>query len=497
MKITTAVICAVASLLVVTPSRGQVMLSPAFTQGDQAATETETSTTVRLHPRRQSDPMLEYRLWPAPEKRRPRPVMVAVNRALILVAQVSPTKKREFLERYDTWTSLPIDQLPIDEARESYGPFETAIGVLRTGETWMGLDYDLGMAEMSAEDRVSTLLPEFQEMRDLARLIALRTRVAAAQGRWGDAVADLRLGFRLSQAASHSTDTLLGRLIGTAISETMFKTIESMIQQPECPNLYWALAGLPADQLFDFREAMEYESTLSSHLGIIAGLDELPDSVIGEQEALLRLKKITHAFATMFHPSGGATENTSLRQMTTGFQIALMVGPARQLLSNDPDWSDRVDELSDAEAVLRASDFELARIRDAWLAWALLPPELWDEAEARRRSAMTAAVQPRTLGGQLARMMTPSVSAAMSVPLDVRQQLHRLLTLEALRMHAAENAALPETLTDLTPVPAWHDPRIRRSFQYARHSETEATLSMAEGPRSRDDITLNIKLEVN
>lgn len=497
MRIKIATVCVLAALVTSTPCDGQVMLSPGFEPSESTPVESKSEKIIRLYPQPQPDPMLRYRLWPAPEKRRPRPVMVAVNRALILVAQVSRTKKREFLDRYDDWTSLPIDQLPIAEARASYAPFETAIGVLRTGENWMGLEYDLGMEDMSGAERVATLLPEFQEMRDLARLLCLRARVAAAEKRWDDAIADLRLGFRLSEAASHSTDTLLGRLIGTAIGEVMMDTMESMIGQPDCPNLYWALASLPIDHLVDFREAIEYESTLSSHFGLVADLGELPDEIIGEEEALIRLKKTATAFATMFHSIGEASENASMRQMRTGLQIAMMVGPSRQLLSLHPDWADRVDELSDAEAVLRASELELSRIRDRWLAWSLLPPELGDQADRRRSEAMKAATQAVTLGGELARMMTPSIPVAASIGNDAKQKHHRLVTLEALRMHAAQNQSLPETLEQLNPVPAWPDPLVRQPFVYLCQSATEATLTMAEGRQKHDDIELTIKLQVN
>ena len=47
------------------------------------------------------------------------------------------------------------------------------------------------------------------------------------------------------------------------------------------------------------------------------------------------------------------------------------------------EWGDRVDQLSSAEAVLRATLLKFARVRDRWVAWSTLP------SEAARSSCFT------------------------------------------------------------------------------------------------------------
>ena len=154
--------------------------------------------------------------------------MVAVNRALLLVAQVSAKQKRQFLESYDKWSVVPIDDVPTDKAKASYQAFEVAIGVLRSGENWMDLRYDLGLEDMSSQEKTATLLPEYQEMRDLARLLCMRARVASAEKRWDDAISDLRLGFRLSEVASHGTDTLLSRFTRKKSDDAVIESYSNM-----------------------------------------------------------------------------------------------------------------------------------------------------------------------------------------------------------------------------------------------------------------------------
>lgn len=488
-------LCCGFCLATISNSDAQVMLSPAFEKPDIVADELKTEDHIVIHPQSQPDPMLRHRLWPAPEKRRQRPAMTAVNRALLLVAQVPASQKRHFLEHFEEWSKVPFYEIPIAEAKASYGPFETAIGVLRDGENWMDLRYDLGIEDMSTSEKLGTLLPEYQEMRDLARLLCIRARVAAAEDRWDDAISELRLGFRLSEVASHSTDVLLGRLVGAAIAGVMLDSIESMIQDPDCPNLYWALAALPVDRLFEMREAIEYESTLAYHVGSVAGLGELPGDIIGPEMSLIRIKEIVDAFSTSFSMTAKPEGVATWSQMTSGVHLAMMVGPSRELLAESPDWKNRVAQLSDAEAVLRASDFELSRIRDRWLAWALLPSTYRHDYSEQRQSAMNLSYSTVTLGGQLARRMLPAVDRAAAVGLDMKQQHHRLVTLEALRMHAAQSGSLPANLQTLLPVPAWHDPIAQKPFLYVRHSPSEASLTCVPGARKRDDITIKIKLE--
>lgn len=488
-------ICLSISILSTSVGYGQVMLSPAFEKSDAAADEAAAQKSVTLFPRMSPDPKLHYRLWPAPEKRRSRSAMVAVNRALLLVAQVSSTQKRRFLEGYDLWSTLPVNQLPVDEAKSSYRAFQTAIEVLRSGENWMDLKYDLGLEDMSSREKIATLLPEYQEMRDLARLLCIRARVAAAERRWDDTVSDLRLGFRLSEVASQGTDTLLSRLIGIAIADVMMDTIHAMIQIPDCPNLYWALAGLPVDRLFEMREALEYESTLASHIGNVADLPELPEEIIGEDKALIRIKEIADAYSTDFQSPETPAATLSLRQMSTGIYITMMVQPSRELLAESPLWKDRVAELSDAEAVLRASDFELSRIRENWLAWSSLPPYLWKDYEKELSDAMKAASRSNSIGARFARLTLPSVRRAASVGLEAKQKHHRLITLEALRLHAAGTGSLPESIDRLSPAPAWKDPLSGESFGYVRKSTTQATITRAAGSGNQNDLELEIILK--
>ena len=52
--------------------------------------------------------------------------------------------------------------------------------------------------------------------------------------------------------------TLIGNLVGMAIAFTAINPLELMLEQPGCPNLYWALTNLP-DPLVSIKTGLEGE----------------------------------------------------------------------------------------------------------------------------------------------------------------------------------------------------------------------------------------------
>ena len=93
-------------------------------------------------------------------------------------------------------------------------------------------------------DGISTLLPDVQAMRTLARASQVRFRAEVDGGRIdlaiGTAKTMLALGRRMGE---HPTQ--IGTLVAIAITNVALFPLEAMLEHPACPNLYWALANLP------------------------------------------------------------------------------------------------------------------------------------------------------------------------------------------------------------------------------------------------------------
>lgn len=448
---------------------------------------------LRLFPMDQPDPLLRYRLWPAPEKRLTENPAAIVSRAVILSLQPSLEIRTEFDERFQEWAEMPIEDLPQSEVRRVLSSRLSALNELQRAENLMSLEYNVQLDHLSASEMIRTLLPELQEMRQLGRMLKLRARLAIAEKRWDDVIDDCRLGFRLAEVAGHSTDFLVGRLVGFATSSMMMDVVEEAIQHPGCPNLYWALAGLPEHRLFETRESIEYESVLMSR--IFEDSDPLPDYPIGEAAARERIRKLAaQANMTMFYGWGKGQNGSESSQLLSGMYVVMMSEPARDLLAGTPEWGERARELSASEAVLRATQLKLSRTRDRWVAWSLLPPELWDEYKAERDAAFNVNPSSLDLMESLVNMLTPAVNAARLAGRRTHQQRNWLLTVEAIRIHAAREGELPSTIENLRPVPAWQDAISAKTFGYQRFSTNKASLTRA--PRWNGDTETTFEIEL-
>jgi hypothetical protein len=416
-----------------------------------------------------------------------------VSRAVMLSLQLPPETKKEFAERYNEWTEMPAKDLPVDDVRKVLDSSASALNELQRAENLMRLDYNVQLDQLSASEMIQTLLPELQEMRHLGRLLNLRARLAIAEKRWDDVVDDCRLGFRLSEFAGHSTDFLVSRLVGFAITRMMLEVVKEAIQSPECPNLYWALAGLPENRLFETRESIEYESVLLSR--IFEDTNPLPADPIGEVTARERIRAMSRqANLTMFYGWGKGQDRSESSQLLTGMYVVMMAEPSRDLLASTPEWGERARDLSAPEAVLRATQLKLARIRDRWVAWSLLPPELWDEYKAERNAAFDVNQSSVDLMESLVSMLTPAVNAARMAGRRTHQQWNWMLTIEAIRMHAANKGQLPTTIQNMRPVPAWQDAIAAKPFGY--HSTTPTKATLTRSPRWNGDTETSLHIEL-
>ena len=186
--------------------------------------------------------------------------------------------------------------------------------------------------------------------------------------------------------------------------------------------------------------------------------------------------------------------NPESSALLAGMYVVTMAEPSRDLLASTDTWGKRARDLSACEAVLRAAKLRYARMRDRWVAWSLLPPELFPQYESEwKKSLETHAMQADPLIG-LVHMLTPAVDAAMRAGLRTEQLHHWLITIEAIRLHAGETGELPESLDRLQPVPAWNDSIARRTFGYQRSTPNSARLTRV--PRYRDDPATSFQIEL-
>lgn len=120
--------------------------------------------------------------------------------------------------------------------------------------------------------------------------------------------------------------------------------------------------------------------------------------------------------------------------------------------------------------------------------------EYVQRSEAEMAALNTSEGQFNNLASTLAGMLLPAVTAAERAGRRTRQTIARLATVEAIRDHAARHGQLPQSLNELSQLPAWPDPFTQRPFGYERNSETRAVLRSE--PAYRDDPNAVIVLKL-
>ncbi len=461
----------------------------------EATSAQEPVKTLHVVPAAEPDPALRYVFWPAPEQRIQGNAAPFITRAIMLRAEAEATAqmRQESTDRYNEWLEMPLSELPIEQVNDFLDRHaKAAFHELERAETLMGIDYDLRLRDLSSSEMVATVLPELQSMRDMARVLWLRGRVAIAEQRWEDLARDIRIGMRMGNVAGYSNDLLISRLVGYAITSQMMSLVREAIQQPNCPSFYWALAALP-DSLYDIRNAFEFESILLAKL--TTSFPPLGDKPIGAERARELIRSLASEGGAMFAGAGLASIDSQKRDLFVGIAVVSLAEPSRELLDKTSTWAGRANNLSSAEAVLRATLLRLERSRHNWLKWAMMPDYLWADYASRAEADLGLTPDdPDLFFVALANQLVPAVLAAKRAELRTKQERNLLITIEAIRRHAFETKTLPLSLDALEPVPAWHDPFSNQPFSYQRISETKASISHSPRQPGDEDVTLEIQL---
>ncbi len=450
----------------------------AFGQGGAKADlpDAQKPVQVVLRPAPEPRPALKYQLLPPLPERRPGNAAVWWNR---LPAERTPFFSELYKEggtwdKVEKWMAIPLGDPREKEYRAKARAFEngTLFSDMERAARFESCDWELPIREGNFFEM---RIPEVQQTRTYGRLLSAKARLEIAEGEYDQAVRTLQTGFALARDVAQGP-TLVHALVGTAIASLMTDRIREMVQQPQCPNLYWALSTLPRP-LVDYRPGFEAESSMwYLTFPDLADLDKKQFPPEHWREMLLKLVDSLRQWGN----SGFPEEADAL--VMTG--LSLQGYPrAKQYLLEHGRSAAEVEAMPVAQVILLYTMDVYDELRDDQFKWMFLPyaeaSKGMEQADRRLKEAVAAhrEVIP------IAALLLPAMQAAKGAETRINWHVAQLRVLEALRLYAAAHGRLPDRLSEITEVPIPANPYDGKPFTYRRDGD-KADLGCEEaGPR--------------
>jgi hypothetical protein len=424
---------------------------------------------LELTPEPEPVPALKYRLFPlASELKEGNAVPIYLR----LVHEQNDASRKRWYERPSELNKLPIDRLPIQEARDFLGGYrrffqQFDLGAKRTKAEW---NYTLDQGSV-----IDILLPDAQVMRSYAPLLVLRARVEIADKNWMAAANAVETGLTFSRQVSEAP-FLINRLVAIAIAWQFREPLLDWVSRPGAPNLYWSLTALPRP-LIDLRKSLEFEQrVLEFQFPDLADLDRprTPE----QWDALLKKVRTDFERILQFEPKKepippGTSANDPAAKSPD------LPTAKKYLIERLHKPADEVKAMPPAQVLLLylvAIHTEITQdeFKAAYLPYPQAAP-LLDATERRYRTPTTEAMR-------YARLLLPAIRKVVGAQTRMERMIAALRVIEALRLHAAaHDGQLPEKLSEVTIVPLPNDPGTGKPFEYRREGQGAVLISRLPG----------------
>jgi hypothetical protein len=430
-------------------------------KAELAPASVETLIRLSVQPARCPRPALRYLFLPEMMEMNPgNPVQ---NYLKCFMEQQNFWFDKDAYQRRDKLLTMPLKELPAQELQD-YGRFAL------TQADWAArLDKpDWQILLQTKTEGIGLLIPDVQQLRAIVNALKVRLRAEIALGRFDDAIRTYKTMFSISRHLSEHP-TLIGDLVGIATAFVTLGAIDEMLEQPGCPNLYWALTNLP-------RPFIPLDKGLAGERVLLASeFRDLDDKTPMSAE---QLKK----FVNRWDPAQvGVRRFLDERLKDEG-----KISAARRRLAESGIPEEPLARFPPEQVILLDEKLEFAVRRDEGMRYMSLPYwQLGDNLVYRKTK------EPAIFADAL----VPAFYRVYIAQGRLEQRFALLRHVEAIRLYAAEHdGKLPAKLSEIT-VPLPDDPFTGKPFHY----EVTGTTAHLRGtpPRGEEKAAaFNIHYEV-
>jgi len=428
--------------------------------------------SLMLTPRSEPVPALKYRLFPlATELKEGNAVPIYLR----LVHEQNDENQRKRREKPAEWNKLPLDQLPVAEARQ----FLDSGGVKGMVMNYLMKQLDLGARRKTADwnytldagDPIGLLLPDAQAMRVYGGLLVLKARVEIAEKNYAAAAHTLQTGFAFSRHVSEGP-FLVNSLVGISIASQLADVLLDWVSRDDAPNLYWALTALPRP-VIDLRTQFELEYRMVElQFPVLADLKR--ERAPAEWDATLKRVRTELQRILGYDTSDKRAPLPGRTPMDPAAKSPELPEAKKYLVERMQVLADKVDAMPPAQVLLLHLFGVNDEYRDDMFKGTNLPvPQALPVLQAADKRLKSA---PDTEATRIPRYLLPAIARVVIPSNRLERRIAALRTIEAVRLHAAaHDGQLPDKLADINEVPVPNDPGTEQPFEYRREKGT-ATL---------------------
>lgn len=430
-------------------------------------------------------PALKYRFLAREIDLKPGNAVPFYYRALLSLPSMLQEQRKKFDEEkeLENWYSTgiectPIAELPLEKVREATKMFDTIYErQLIPAFERANCDWEQSIGELRGPEVIEYLLPEFQSSRDLARLMAMRTRLAVAEHRYDDAITLIQQQYRLGADVAKEPILVCG-LIGTAIDEVADGTLTELIASRNSPNLYWALTELPQPAV-SLQKAVRYEMDFGPRLFPLIEHPETADRAPQEWNRLFT--ETIYNYSRIGGNLMGGNNGKPVDKLESGVaatSLALMgYSRAKEQLIADGMDRERVEQMAVGQVIAIYTARMNAKYGDDFQKLWYLPYAEWaqrlnEEDKTLSQIAPLGRGKDREIIPMIS-LLLPGIQNSRQAQVRAEREVAALRVIEALRMYAAKHGdTMPKTLSDITEVPVPVNPATGKSFAYRLDGKT-------------------------
>jgi hypothetical protein len=432
------------------------------------AAQEQQVTKLTLHSQMEPKPALRYRLLPGFIDQVPGNAAVPYGK--VTAEEWTFFGKQEWRDKVERWMEVPLEELK----RETVTLPSSSIFFLEQGARSKYCDWQLPFGRTPF---YTILLPDAQQSRGYARILAVKARREIAEGRFDEAVKTFQTSYALGRHIAEG-ETLVNGLIGIAICGTTSTQVLEFVQQPDAPNLYSALTMLPTP-LVGMNKALEVEE-----YGVELSFPELRDLENNRRTPDEWRDLFHHVAVKLFEWSGDAETKVptpSTEQLDELCRQSLPIIKRELMLHGTP--PEMVDAMSLHQAALLHTISLYHELIGDGMKWYSLP---FPQAMAEIRAARARAERAKQDRGEIipiGAQLFPALEATRRAVARNDRQIAALRVIEALRIYgASHDGKLPERLADITEAPIPEDPVTGKPFIFQK----EGDKALLEGPGMDD-----------